>query len=466
MSAQEYNKLTEASPDEPWLPAWAVNSEAEQWLKQKVFCKSWLEVMDPTDGREVLGPAKRWAYFCLGTLWAFFITFPGLALATRTCPQAGPADIPSWPKGVYFACLAVCLWMEWRCLRYAIARPATDFTLAHTCAPFKFLGFKLTYKKWLALSMFLSVLGHGSISTTGLFMAKAVATDLCPSAGAHHSIPGLWRETCMKSLLTRSLSVQVHFSTLVILAWAFMLLQPLSALLAVVPLSRKPQYTLDFFEPSNVDAMEYKTQFNAQQNHFTAVVVLADATRMACVADACSALVRYQGENDKSFMTLNALLAEIKRVVRTFALRSFTESAFQINLQVSFWVLEAAQAEQVIIDMAVASICFTILDATKTLGITYMKMLGLRRYLQRVANDMQVYAEMFDMPWYKGPKKEETPGFVEPASVLWSANFWFVGFIGITVLYGIAFAYAGVKLMMAFYCSDRIWELGCVELSS
>jgi hypothetical protein len=269
----------------------------------------------------------------------------------------------------------------------------------------------------------------------------------------------------------RSLNVQVQFSTLVIVAWALMILQPLVALLEVIPLRRKSGYTEDFYEPSNSDAAEYKTLLNAQQNHFTAVASLADASKMGSVADACSALVRFQGENDRSYQSINAIFFELRRVVIGFALRSFTEGAFRINLQVTFWVLcsiverDSSGSEASMMDITLVSMCFTLLDAVKTLGLTYVKVLALRRYLKRLAEAMKVYVDMFDMPWYRGPTKEETPGFVEPATVLKNADRWFVGFVGITVLYGMAFAFAGVKLGMAFRCSDRLWELGCVELS-
>merc|ERR1712176_1370502 len=109
----------------------------------------------------------------VGLLWTFFIAFPFLAFMTSSCDAHGAAKLSPWLLPIYFLFFARCLWYEFRSLRLAVILPAAN------CAPFRFLGVPLRFRQWLAVAVALSALGHTDVSSSGMFVAKAVATESC-----------------------------------------------------------------------------------------------------------------------------------------------------------------------------------------------------------------------------------------------------------------------------------------------
>merc|ERR1712224_290039 len=164
-------------------------------------------------------------------------------------------------------------------------------------------------------------------------------------ASSAPSIPAIWAATAAHSPASFLMS-RMNFSTLVFVGWTLIILQPLGVLCFVCPVGGQPGYTLEFYEPPESDIQpaegdkslgytewtgEYKTLGNPQQNHFTALNLLADASRMECVAMACSEQIEFQGKTDKGFQILNATFFEMRRVTGRFALRSVIEGSYQIN---------------------------------------------------------------------------------------------------------------------------------------
>jgi len=312
-----------------WMPHWFAEPRAVNFM-----------VHDWEDGCSALNvlavPMLPFAFASTAMLWVFFAVFPLAGYKYSQCPSASKpfATLPVLLLMTYLPFLAISIALEVHMLRYVWVAHAETVV-----AP-KFFGRRLSFPMLLLLGLSVSVLSHADLATNSAFMAKALKTWVCntkQSPQPMQDIDRIWAEYVEQSVFRHVGLNRVSFFALVIVAWFLMSVQLFSTLMATVPMKRRQDHTFfthDFkviFDKEQYGENNYQTIFG-DTDHDDALMALADCNRMGAITFLDSAYLQNYGESNPHYV-----LIYMERLVKRFAFFRLLETAIQLQLQTSLF---------------------------------------------------------------------------------------------------------------------------------
>jgi len=456
------------------------NEARYDWEARQTFQQEWLpswahaEIVFPTKNKavessKVVGPAVPHAYLTLCIIWCFFVGFALLAACFTACSSAGGiASTAKWLSLVPLPVYALLVYIEYHCMRFSIVPQAQAHTERHN-GTFRLMGYRLSFRLWCALTFSMSIVGHMDVVTKTLFMIRVVKTDQClvwEHVAASSNIESIWKEVKRQSILGAiPLIDSSNFGTLVLIAWALMLLQPLYALGAALPrraehkrVSSDPgqQPLGNFYALSSKQQgrVSYDTFLCGDTDHHVTLLILAEAAHMATVTWEHPGWLLHTAP----FKNTGPLLAELQRSLCWLVVRSVLEVAVFFNLQATeFALARVASPNQESDLLTAASMVLGFLATSYSIYSKVKQFLIVRGVLEDRASTTL-------------DDKEKTTRNLRLAKEaadaqlrVWLITCLFFFCVGLCFLIQI---FAVTKVMMTYVCSYSIWSFHCIDLSA
>eukprot|EP00927_Polykrikos_kofoidii_P069674 TRINITY_DN65247_c0_g1_i1.p1 TRINITY_DN65247_c0_g1~~TRINITY_DN65247_c0_g1_i1.p1 ORF type:complete len:487 (+),score=54.02 TRINITY_DN65247_c0_g1_i1:49-1509(+) len=331
------------------LPTWSYHKQ----VKELASCDRVRSAMKggPLPLTCTTGPAVKWGFLGLASYWSFVIVMPYLAYLKSSCPSTLDSrgfavcdDALLW--GLFALMVLGAIFIQYKCMSYIIPSQlaVTKKFYWFECILFN----RFPYAVFATAMSTLLVLALLDAMTNAEILGKAWKTRECHS---YQEISHVWDKTLKESVFVRHLPwfiKDLDFAQFVLLAYCFLFLQPLYALINCIPIECGVDYAVGFNSPERTYKFEYNTVYwqRVKTNHGAVLMFLAEACRFEGVVfqDFTYARCKMQDWAEKRIGNwqqryCNLAHVEMVRAMFRFVQTSIFQNGLQLNVQITLMAI-------------------------------------------------------------------------------------------------------------------------------
>lgn len=426
-------------------------------------------------------------------LWMNFMAY--LTSQVSQCTKDAMALYPNW------------LWLLF--LPLFVCRFAVEFYSLKLCAipyvqivgSFKIFGKSVGFWAWFTFAFLGSTLNMLDFVTDSFFLGSTLKTDHCGDV----QISNIWHFMLTKSFVW--FLADQSISSVVLAFWALSFVQMVWPLLVSWPRrGESVDYKVGSKSPDGTRRyhLQFYNIFGVHYNLGNTIYMLAEAGGMTLLqshnpwyprlkVDKLQDEDDLRGTNKNYGRILSILRGELDRGVMKYAFNALLESSLQVNLQITLYALSRAsqgvtkvfQYQQILSIVIGLTLSLTRASLVHELIAFRRQVLGRQdvRPDQRIGGGV-AGTESVDAEPILGNEIIENPIAVGSTSIvpfeeaksdgsggwtvedeIYACNVRTWSIVIMSTLYFLLMLYAVVKLFMAFWCKDAVWNItGCVDL--
>lgn len=422
--------------------------------------------------RSTAGQALPLAFMSMFVLWVFYPCHMFMVRGVSHCRDEG-ADLalgvpayPWWCWGSVLPVLAVCLSLQFFCMRY-INLPKQQVLRGYTV-----LGCikgKRIYTLFIMQSLMLSTLHMVDLASDSAFLGTILTSKHCRSGLA---LEHYWTITMGQSMF--GLLLPAKFTPSLVLTtvfpWALNFLVLVFAFLEAMPV-RSEMAKVDY-EVALAENQPYKLEYatysryilgdETKQNHGAAMMIVAEASGMSGIVhkDEEYAFKKAQfalddGKHECELEAMEHVESQARRSILRTLLGATLVNSSQLNIQVTILALSCAitharpsKYPQLLLSIGVGA-AMTAIRIVEACSIIK----GLSPWYKVITDRLQQY-----------PADSRYVDIVMTKAGLLSK--WRIALMVTTSMCACWWLYAVIKLYMAFKCPSSLWNVtGCVHIS-
>lgn len=310
-------------------------------------------------GAFVVGPAVPWLYKATVLTGLSWILTPAIAYAFSSCRTDGLAHVPLWVYALACIPISMVICIEQKVRTYTLIPQL--IRARELERSFRLLCVPLPFYLWLLNAVVLTMFSHADIITSGIFVGKAAATDMCTHVEGVVSVRETWLQS-MKTSPTLWWLGEVPFSVVGLIGWLLMSVQGIYGLMLTPICSSNVYNTLDpekrmsaHYELVNdikdPRMMSFDTLLGSNLNMWVSAQALGDLNRMVSVTEQSITYTQGLGHSNAGILA-TYIGAESTRRMISFAVFQLLESGYQLNLQCAGLALFKAVSPQNEVDTA------------------------------------------------------------------------------------------------------------------